>query len=550
MPPVSPHSPEQEIHLLQEELAQTNREVMALTLELEARLEQLRAAEERYRRLAENAPDLIYRYEVRPVRGFSFVNPRATAVTGFAPEEHYKDPELYLRLVHPDDRALLEAVLRGETPGSGAILLRWRHKNGSIIWMEQHHSLVHDPAGTLVAVECIARDVTERKNLEEQFRQSQKMEAIGRLAGGVAHDFNNLLTVITGYSANSLSVLRPEEELYEGIQEISKAADRAAALTRQLLAFSRRQVLQPQVFDLNEVVADMDRMLRRVLGEDVELQTVLNSGLGSILADRGQMEQVVMNLVVNARDAMPKGGKLVIETALVELDEDYAQQHRSVVPGRYVMLAVSDTGHGMDAATQARIFEPFFTTKAPGEGTGLGLSTVYGIVRQSGGSIWVYSEPGEGTTFKIYLPIAAKGEEAVEERRQTAKPTGGSETVLVVEDEAGIRKMICAVLKKAGYTVLEARNGGDALRVSDGYAGSVQLLITDVVMPVMDGRDLVRRLATIRPDLKVLFMSGYTDDSIAHHGIIDPDTPFLQKPFTPLALAAKVREALGQSGKS
>ena len=515
-----------------------------LTLELEQRVDELRAAEERYRRLAENAPDVIYRYDLRPAEKMAFVNPRVTAVSGYSPEEFYSRPGLLFDLLHPEDRLVLESIFREKATAGNTVTLRWRHKNGNLIWIEQHHVLVRNPYGVLHAVECIARDITERKSLEEQFRQAQKMEAIGRLAGGVAHDFNNLLTVINGYSAQALTELSKSDPFHEEFGEIARAGDRAAGLTRQLLAFSRRQMLQPQVFNANEVVGDMDKMLRRVLGEDIELATILNPRLEPILADRGQLEQVIMNLAVNARDAMPNGGKLTIETAPAELDRAYADYHPSVKPGRYAMIAVSDSGQGMDETTKARIFEPFFTTKAPGQGTGLGLSTVYGIVEQSGGTIWVYSELGKGTTFKIYFPRAAATGVAPEGPRGAVRPAGGSETVLIVEDDESVAKLIRTLLQHAGYTVLEAKNGKDALHLLTTHSGAVHLVVTDMVMPQMSGWELLQKIGEFRPGLKALFMSGYTDNALLRQGMATSQTPFLQKPFTPTALVSKVREVI------
>jgi two-component system cell cycle sensor histidine kinase/response regulator CckA len=540
---ISKDNPDEKIRLLEQELADTNREVLALTLELDARVEQLRAAEQRYRRLAENAPDAIFRYEVHPRRSFTFVNPRVTALTGYSPEEYYADPDLAFRVVQPDDRPQMEAVFRGEAPDVSMSTLRWVHKNGSVLWIEQHSVMVRDAGGRLLAIECIARDITGRRDLEQQFLQSQKMEAIGRLAGGVAHDFNNLLTVINGYSEEALESLRAADPLYQQIKEVNKAGERAASLTRQLLAFSRRQVLTPRVLDLNVIVSDMDHMLRRVLGEDVELVTALAPALDSVYADAGQIEQVVMNLAVNARDAMARGGRLVIETRNAELDDEDARQHPAVHPGGYVMLAISDTGCGMDAKTQAHIFEPFFTTKAAGEGTGLGLSTVFGIVQQSGGDIRVESQPGQGTTFQIYFPKTAMGLEPLAQRPH-GRPAVGSETVLVVEDEESVRKFIRSVLKRLGYAVLEARSGDDALQLCETHAGHIHLVITDVVMPGMSGWELENRLTTLRPETKLLFISGYIDSAVVQHGPLDPARPFLQKPFTPVTLAAKVRETL------
>jgi len=523
---ITAHSPEKMVRQLQEELEQTNREVMQLTLELETRLEQLRTAEERYRRLAENAPDLIYRYDLRAHQGFTFVNPQAVPITGYTPEEFYRDASLLPRIVHPEDRALFEPVLRGEVPQGEATLVRWIHKSGAIVWIEQHHTVVRDAAGSAVAIECIARNVTERRSLEEQFQQSQKMEAVGRLAGGVAHDFNNLLTVILGYSAQLLAELPPDDVHREEMDEINKAGERAAALTRQLLAFSRRQVLQPQVLDLNTVVADMERMLVRLLGADVRYVTIAAPAPARVRADCGQMEQVLMNLVVNARDAMPKGGTLTVEIA---------------ASLQNVTLAVRDTGQGMDEATQKRIFEPFFTTKPAGVGTGLGLSTVYGIVTQTGGTVSVTSEVGVGTTFTVTLPSIARPAESVAEDRRPARPAGGKETILVVEDEAAVRGLIRTVLMRAGYEVLVANDGDEAVRLSESHTCHIHLLLTDMVMPGTRGDDLARRLAASRPNLHVLLMSGYTDQTV---GELAAEVAFLQKPFTPSALAQAVRRAL------
>ena len=378
---------------------------------------------------------------------------------------------------------------------------------------------------------------------EEQLRQSQKLEAVGQLAGGIAHDFNNLLTVIRGYSDLMLVSLDRADPQRVHLEAIKDAADRAASLTRQLLAFSRKQVLQPKVLDLNALVTNVNQMLQRMIGEDIDLAIVLRSDLGHVKADPGQLEQVIMNLVVNARDAMPQGGQLTIETANVELDEAYARRHAAVQPGPYVMLTVSDTGHGMDAKTQARIFEPFFTTKGPGQGTGLGLSTVYGIVKQSGGSVWVYSEPGHGTTFRIYLQRVQEQVEAPQAPSPGASPHE-TETVLLAEDDKTVRTLVRMVLQEHGYTVLAAPHGVEALRISEAHQGVIHLLVTDVVMPGMNGRELAQRLALARPDMKVLYVSGYTDDVIIRHGVLEAGIAFLQKPFTPDVLARKVRDVL------
>ena len=387
-------------------------------------------------------------------------------------------------------------------------------------------------------------DLSERRQLEEQFRQAQKMEAVGQLAGGVAHDFNNLLTAILGYADLLAGRLKPESAESEDLREIRKAGERAAALTRQLLAFSRQQVLERKVLNLNQLIADVEKMLGRLIGEDITLVTVLDPALGKVWADAGQVEQVVMNLAVNARDAMPHGGKLTIETANVELDDAYARQHVTVRPGSFVMLAVSDNGTGMDAPTLARVFEPFFTTKERGRGTGLGLATVYGIVKQSGGHIWAYSEPEKGTVFKIYLPPAAEGvaSEKVPEVGTVSLP--GSETVLLVEDEESVRALSRVILENHGYTVLEAGSGDEALEIVRNFDGTIHLVLTDVVMPSMPGSTLVSRLETLRPGIKVLYMSGYTDDAVFRHGHLDRGRAFLQKPFTPDVLARRIREAL------
>jgi two-component system, cell cycle sensor histidine kinase and response regulator CckA len=406
-----------------------------------------------------------------------------------------------------------------------------------------------DLHGELLGLIVISVDITERKKLEEQLRQTQKMEAIGTLSGGIAHDFNNLLTVIKGYSGLVLASSKGGE-VYALVDHIDQAADRAASLTRQLLAYSRRQVLQPKVINLNALVVNLDKMLQRLIGEDINMKTIIDSGLGAVKADPGQIEQVIMNLAANARDAMPKGGRLTIETGHVDLDEDYTSGHPGVAPGPYVMLAVSDTGMGMDAKTRAKIFEPFFTTKQIGRGTGLGLSTVYGIIKQSQGSIEVYSEPGQGTTFKIYLPRV----EAVTEKLQkpAVKPAriNGVETILLAEDDWHVRELANAILTACGYTVLVADSSTEVIANCERYVGVIHLLLTDVVMPGMGGREVATQVMARKPGIKVLYMSGHTTNAIVHHGVLDPGTFFLQKPFTPDSLANKVRQVLDNSQPS
>ena len=408
-----------------------------------------------------------------------------------------------------------------------------------------HVEPLRNAEGMVEGAICMALDVTDRKKLEEQLRQAQKMEAVGRLAGGIAHDFNNLLMVIQGYAEMLIERLGSKNPLRRNAEQIQEASQKATALTRQLLAFSRKQMLAPVVLNVQVVVSDMEKILRRLIGEDIELATVSPPGLWKIKADRSQIEQVILNLVVNSRDAMPCGGRLIIETGNVEFDNSRTHAPAVLAPGQYVMLAVTDTGCGMDLETQAHIFEPFFTTKEKGKGTGLGLATVYGIVKQSGGYIWVYSEPSRGTTFKVYLPrVEETSETAIEEPQAEQGVPQGSETVLLVEDENGVRELAKEYMESNGYTVLEARNGQEALEVARMHSGAIHLLMTDVVMPGLSGNELARELCALRPGIKVIYMSGYTDQAIVHHGILDPDTVLLQKPFTWNTLACKLRETL------
>jgi two-component system cell cycle sensor histidine kinase/response regulator CckA len=422
------------------------------------------------------------------------------------------------------------------------IEVEWKHRSGSPIMVRFSSHVVKDQAGEIDHFDLMVQDITKQRNLEDQLRQAQKMEAIGRLAGGIAHDFNNLLGVIIGYSELAMDQIEPASAVRGQVEQIRRAGERASALTRQLLAFSRQQVLDTKTLNLNAIISDMAQMLLRLIGEDIELQTKLESGLHAVRGDQGQIEQVIMNLAVNARDAMPQGGKLMIETCNVTVEADELQRHTSMMPGDYVLLTISDTGMGMDTETQAHIFEPFFTTKVQGKGTGLGLATVYGVVKQSGGYIWVYSEPGVGATFKVYLP-------RVLDELQTSIPAdrGNSHqpaaTVLVVEDEASLRTFTCTLLQNNGYTVLEAGDGEEALVLAGKYKGPIHLLLTDMIMPGMNGPAVAEKLASVHPEAKVLFMSGYT--GFVSRGLIDPHAVLVSKPFTREELLRKIQQVLG-----
>jgi signal transduction histidine kinase/ActR/RegA family two-component response regulator len=425
-----------------------------------------------------------------------------------------------------------------------------RRKDGKDIDIALTVSPIEDGAGKIIGFSKIARDITEQKGLEAQLRQAQKMEGIGQLAGGIAHDFNNILTVINSYAAMVLSDLDFSNAFVRnGVEQIKEAGYRAAVLTRQLLMFSRQEVLDPKVMDLNEVVTNISKLLRRLIGEDITLVLCLHPELGQVKIDPGQIEQVIMNLAVNARDAMPGGGQLTIETENVELDDAYTRTHASVTPGPYTVLAMSDTGCGMDAKTQAHMFEPFFTTKESGKGTGLGLATVYGIVKQSAGNIWVYSELGKGTSFKIYFPQVGKISELPEPAVTPPELPRGSETVLLVEDDEMVRALAQAILTRYGYTVLAARNVNDALQFAQDSSCQIHLLLTDTIMPVMNGPELARRFLVIRPGTKILFMSGYTDKVISLTAALEPGTTFLHKPFTPQTLTQRVRQSLDAISK-
>jgi two-component system, cell cycle sensor histidine kinase and response regulator CckA len=455
-------------------------------------------------------------------------------MTLYCPADVYGDPRESEQLVE---------FFKSQTQFRG-IEVGWKRKDGKLITVNLTGRPVRDEEGTLTHFEIIAEDITERKALEAQLRQLHRMESVGRLAGGVAHDFNNLLCVMLGHSEVLQDRLEQKNELRKHAEEITKAGKRAASLTRQLLAYSRQQLLEPKVLSLNTVVADMESMIQRLIGEDIELATVLEPSLGRVKADQGQIEQIIMNLAVNARDAMPQGGKLIMETSNIELDEAFALQHPPSTPGRYVLLVVTDTGLGISKRIQAHIFEPFFTTKGKDKGTGLGLSVVYGVVKQSGGYIWVYSEPGKGTTFKIYLPLVEEPIEKASRSAGSSDSLQGSETILLVEDEESLRLLARSLLSQGGYTVLDTGDGTQALEIMHEHQGTIHLLLTDVVLPGMSGLELAEKMALLRPDMRVLFMSGYTNYGVAAHGVLESGTFLLQKPFTRDALTGKVREVL------
>jgi len=510
--------------------------------------EALRQSEQKYRDIFDFATVGIYQSR----RDGSLI----TANAPLADILGYDSPEDLLRHnldeIYADPAERRELITRFE-PSKKAHRqeVRWKRQDGTPIWLELDARAVRNADGTTRYFEGFVHDISERKKseeekrrLQEQLVQAQKMEAVGQLAGGIAHDFNNLLTAITGYSELLLGELPPEDLRRSHADEIRKAGERAASLTQQLLAFSRRQVLEPKVLDVNIVVADIERMLRRLIGEHIELKTPKAPNLWKVKADPGQIEQAILNLVLNARDAMPNGGTLAIATSNAQLDESFTRSHVPTQPGPYVCVAVSDTGVGISDDVKARLFEPFFTTKERGKGTGLGLSTTYGIIKQSGGYLWCDSEVGRGTTFRVLLPRVDEPVTQAEQRKPLPPIHPGDETLLLVEDEPEVRSLVQRILKTQGYTVVTAANPDEALAVAREFKGPIQLMVTDVVMPGMSGLQLAERLAPTRPDMRVLFMSGYTNDAIGHQGVLDPGTAFLQKPFTPNALARKVREVL------
>ena len=507
-----------------------------------ARLE----AEAKYRKLIEQVAAVSYIAQLGIDGEWLYVSPQVETMFGFSAEEWRADSRDWIQHIHADDHKVIEAAeeasKRGERFQAEYRVIR---KDGRVIWVSDTAVVV--PSGDArPLMEGIIVDITERKHLETQLQQSRRMEAIGRLAGGIAHDFNNLLTIIKGYTELALKRPQVTSELRMDIERVEDASERATSLVRQLLAFSRRQVLQPKLIDLNGIVVGLDKLLRRLMDEDIEMVTVPANNLGTIKADPAQIEQVIMNLVVNARDAMPKGGRLTVETQNVNLDKPYASEHVTMPPGSYVVLAVSDTGMGMTPDTASHIFEPFYTTKESGRGTGLGLSTVYGIVKQSGGYIWVFSEPGKGSTFKVYLPRVQQPAQSLPAAKQAETRTG-TETILLVEDEPTVRELTRAALADRGYAVMATDTPEGAERVCEKNSADIHLLLTDVVMPGISGRELAKRLTSRYPKMRVLFISGYSFNIIAHGGMLEDGVAFLQKPFTPSALADKVREVLDHS---
>jgi two-component system, cell cycle sensor histidine kinase and response regulator CckA len=510
---------------------------IALAIERKRAETALRDSEARLRVLVEQLPAILWtidsnlRFTSALGAGLSRVGLHANQIVGKSMAEFFETT---------DESFLPIASHRRAVKGDPATFhMEWRGASYAC-----HAEPLRSSEGESRGAICMALDVTDRKNLEEQLRQAQKMEAVGRLAGGIAHDFNNLLMVIQGYAELLTDRLKPGEPLRRNAEQIQEASQRATSLTRQLLAFSRKQMLAPSILNVNSVLGEMEKILRRLIGEDVELVTVCAANPWSVRADRSQLEQVILNLAVNARDAMPKGGKLTLETANVEFDNTNARTPAVVAAGKYVMLAVTDNGCGMDSETQAHIFEPFFTTKEKGKGTGLGLATVYGIVKQSGGYVWVYSEVGKGTTFKVYLPRVEESAAPKELKPHLEPAVKGSETILLVEDEQGVRELAKEYLEMSGYRVLVAKDGNAAIKIATEYAGAIDLIMTDVVMPGISGRELAKKITSLRAGIRVVYMSGYTDQAIVHHGILDSEVMLLQKPFTMSALSAKLREAL------
>ena len=472
-----------------------------------------------------------------------FVNESFLNTYGYSKDEVIGQP---ITLFYSGNNAkeLFEEIFVQTKKGGWKGELFQKKKDGTEFPVLLSTSLIRNEKNKEFAMIFVSSDISELRELEEQFRQTQKMEAIGRLAGGIAHDFNNLLTVINGYSELMLMRLKKDDPIYQQLNQISLAGRRAESLTRQLLAFSRKQVLQPVVLDIKRIIEDMNKMLHRLISENIELHTILEPNLCHIKADPSQIEQVVLNLVINARDAMPMGGKITIEAKNIVFKQSFYWEDLEIRSGKYLMLSISDTGTGMDAETKKRIFEPFFTTKKEGKGTGLGLATVYGIVKQSGGFVNVYSEKGIGSTFKLYFPCVKEPAEPIKSKTVSSESLTGTETILVAEDEDNLRNLVCEILRSHGYNVLEAANGGSALLKCEKYKKPIHLILSDVVMPEMSGAELVERLLPIHPEMKVMYMSGYTDDAVIRHGILEEKVQFLQKPFSPNSLLEKVRSIL------
>ena len=522
-------------------LADANRSTKAAGQAIQESLDALGHSEERYRGFFES--DLTANYVSSPDGQVLGCNAAYARLFGYSCIEEAMEHNLGSLYAQPDGRETFLQPLRTQRRLDG-FTEELRRKDGQSLYVRLSAIGVFDASGELTEIRGYIIDETDRRKVEGQLRQAQKMEAVGRLAGGVAHDFNNMLNVILGFAELARQRIPTSDPLHEEIVEIQRAGERVAGMTRQLLAFSRQQVLQPRVLNLNARITETVKMLSRLIGEDILLATMLEKDLGSVMADAGQIDQVILNLAVNARDAMPHGGRMVIETRNVELGEEYAKSHSPVLPGKYVMLAVSDSGIGMDRDTQEHVFEPFFTTKEKNKGTGLGLATVYGIVQQSGGHIWVYSEPGQGATFKVYLPRVAGAPEVAVVTEKPLTAESGSETVLLVEDEDLVRRLSRHVLESKGYTVLDACDGATALQVAKEFGQPIHLLLTDVVMPGMNGRELAGKLASSHPETRVLYTSGYADGAIVHNGVLEAGVAFLPKPHSVDALAAKVREVL------
>lgn len=509
--------------------------------------EDLKKSEEKYRLLVNQIPAVVY----KGYRDWSLdcFDRKIEEITGYSQEDFNSRRVTWRDLIFPEDVEQAEELFLEARKTNNLYITehRIKKKTGEVCWIQARNQIVVDATGKTDYISGVFFDITDRKQLEDQLAQAQKMEAVGLLAGGIAHDFNNLLTAIMGYSEIIMAEINSDDHILHYAEEVMKAAYHGASLTNKLLAFSRKQILQPRMIDLNTIVTDMDAMLRRLIGENIELATHKSEQLGLVKADPGQIEQTLMNLAINARDAMPHGGKLTIETSNVYLDEEYIQNHAGVRPGFYVLIAVTDNGVGMDAEKLSHIFEPFFTTKESGKGTGLGLAMVYGIVKQSGGHIWVYSEPGQGTAFKMYFPRIEDSIDPVtplSATRLPAKMLTGGETILLVEDDAVLKKLISRVLNKFGYKVWAAGNGGEALSICEKEKGPIHLMLTDVVMPQMSGTELAERVAALRPGIEVVYMSGYTTNAIVHHGVLDAGINFIQKPVKIFTLIQKVREVL------